>query len=112
MTLAWHIVRDSDGHYADTVRGTLADAELAASEYRTMHGLTPAHVVPVEPDYLATAQVRAMADKHAARGYTGPGAATHGYADYIQRHTAELLSRGIDSRYQSLGQALAGNDGD
>lgn len=35
-----------------------------------------------------------------------------GYAGYIERHIDELLTKGIDVRHQSLGERLAGNDGD
>lgn len=34
------------------------------------------------------------------------------YADYIERHTAELVAKGYDVADQSLGEALAGNDGE
>jgi hypothetical protein len=34
------------------------------------------------------------------------------YADYIEAHTAELVSKGYDVGDRSLGEALAGNDGD
>lgn len=33
------------------------------------------------------------------------------YADYIERHTAELEAKGYDVADRSLGEALQGNDG-
>ncbi len=32
------------------------------------------------------------------------------YADYIERHTGELVSKGHDVANRSLSEALAGND--
>ncbi|MCK0441057.1 hypothetical protein MUG78_16785 [Gordonia alkaliphila] len=34
------------------------------------------------------------------------------YADHIEAHTDELVAKGYDVAHQSLGEALAGNDGD
>lgn len=34
------------------------------------------------------------------------------YADCIEEHTAELVAKGYDVADRSLGEALAGNDGD
>lgn len=34
------------------------------------------------------------------------------YADYIEQHTQELVDKGFDVADRSLGEALAGNDGD
>ena len=33
------------------------------------------------------------------------------YADYIERHTDELIAKGHDVSGRSLSEALAGNDG-
>src|SRR4051812_28014060 len=110
----WHIVRTSDGYYAETVRGTREDAERAAADYRpnpwTERGL--AHVVPAEPDYPSVSEYRAGFDAYRARQATQPNAghdvdggtccsfhgvntreAREGYADYLQRSIAETLAR-------------------
>lgn len=96
----YYIVRDSDGHYAQTVRGTREEASEAARNYQpnpwTARGL--AYVVEGEDDYPATISARKMYGDR--------------YADYIQRSTAALLARGIDRRSESLGALLVGNDGD
>lgn len=34
------------------------------------------------------------------------------YADYIEQHTTELVAKGYDVADRSLGEALAGNEGD
>ena len=95
----WHIVRTSDTYYALTVRGTRADAEKVAANYRPNgRDLAPAHIVPCAPDYAAAADAR--------RCYGDD------YADAIQRHTAELLAKhDTDVRGDSLGARLVGNDG-
>lgn len=53
--------------------------------------------------------VRIMTYKHIAarQAYQTYGRA---YADYIERHTAELVAKGHDVGGRSLSEALAGND--
>lgn len=96
----WHIVRTHDSYYAETVRGTRAEAEAAAAAYRPNSWTEPglAHVVEGCPvDYPATVSARKMYGDD--------------YADYIQRSTDEKLAKGIDRREESLGSLLRGNDG-
>lgn len=98
-TNTWHIVREGDNYFAETVHGTREDAEAAAAVYRpnprTQRGL--AYVVPSEPDYPATTQARQMYGDN--------------YGDYIQGSLTEQFAKGIDRREESLGALLASNTG-